>query len=73
MKKHWVARLGVLGFALSLLLGSFAATPVNAASDSGTFKVGMEAGYAPFNWTQTTSANNAVKIQGSQEYANGYE
>ncbi len=46
---------------------------VNAASDSGTFKVGMEAGYAPFNWTQTTSANNAVKIQGSQEYANGYD
>ena len=44
MKKQWVARLGVLGFALSLLLGSFAATPVNAASDSGAFKAGMEAG-----------------------------
>ena len=73
MRKHWVARLGVLGFALSLLLGSFAATPVSAASDDNTFKVGMEAGYAPFNWTQTTSANNAVKIQGSQEYANGYD
>ena len=51
MRKHWVARLGVLGFALSLLLGSFAATPVSAASDDNTFKVGMEAGYAPFNWT----------------------
>ncbi len=63
MKKHWVARLGVLGLVLILLLGGFAAKPVNAASDDNTFKVGMEAGYAPFNWTQNTDANNAVKIQ----------
>lgn len=38
-----------------------------------TFKVGMEAGYPPFNWTQTGDANGAVKIEKSPEYAGGYD
>lgn len=38
-----------------------------------TFKVGMEAGYAPYNWTQLTDANGGVKIAGSSEYAGGYD
>jgi len=33
----------------------------------------MECAYAPFNWSQTTDANGAVKIQGSDLYANGYD
>jgi len=37
------------------------------------FRVGMEAGYAPFNWTQIGDANGAVKIDGSPEYAGGYD
>lgn len=37
------------------------------------FKVGMEAGYAPFNWTQNDDSNGAVKIDGSSEYAGGYD
>lgn len=37
------------------------------------FKVGMEAGYAPFNWTQSSDANGAVKIEGAAEYAGGYD
>lgn len=43
------------------------------ASDKDTFKVGLEAGYAPFNWTQKDSSNGAVKIDGSSEYAGGYD
>ncbi|MER2191347.1 MAG: transporter substrate-binding domain-containing protein [Solibacillus sp.] len=39
----------------------------------GQFKVGMEAGYAPFNWTQQDDANGAVKISGAAEYAGGYD
>lgn len=35
--------------------------------------VGMEAGYPPFNWTQQTDANGAVKIQGTNDYAGGYD
>ncbi|MER1985966.1 MAG: transporter substrate-binding domain-containing protein [Solibacillus sp.] len=39
----------------------------------GQFKVGMEAGYAPFNWTQQDDANGAIKISGAAEYAGGYD
>lgn len=43
--------------------------------DSGdnTFKVGLEAAYPPFNWTQLDSSNGAVPISGSAEYAGGYD
>lgn len=34
-------------------------------------KVGMEVGYAPFNWYQNNDANNAYPIQNG--YANGYD
>ena len=47
-------------------------TKIDAQGD-GVFKVGMEAGYAPFNWTQNDDANGAVKIQGTEEYAAGYD
>lgn len=58
----------------------------NAANDTATektatedttkkevFRVGMECGYAPFNWTQVDDSNGAVKIDGSAEYAGGYD
>ncbi|WFR55407.1 transporter substrate-binding domain-containing protein [Anaerocolumna sp. AGMB13025] len=38
-----------------------------------TFKVGMEAGYAPFNWTQTGDANGGVAIEDSADFAGGYD
>ncbi|GGG14154.1 ABC transporter substrate-binding protein [Lysinibacillus alkalisoli] len=37
------------------------------------FRVGMEAGYPPYNWTQPNDDNGAIKIAGSQEYAGGYD
>lgn len=43
------------------------------SSKSGDFKVGLECGYPPFNWTQATDANGAVPIQGSKEFAGGYD
>lgn len=43
------------------------------SEEGGTFKVGMEAGYAPFNWTQSDDSNGAVKISGNAEYAGGYD
>lgn len=43
------------------------------SSSSKTLKVGMEAGYPPFNWTQMDDSNGAVLIDGSNEYANGYD
>lgn len=41
----------------------------------GTLKVAMECAYAPYNWSQLTDANGAVKIANSKAelYANGYD
>ena len=36
-------------------------------------RIGMEAAYAPFNWTQDDDSNGAVKIEGTNQYANGYD
>lgn len=39
-----------------------------------TFVIGMEANYAPFNWSQATDKNGAYPIENSKgEYANGYD
>ena len=43
------------------------------SKDVDALRVGMEAGYAPFNWTQLDDANGAVPIEGSAEYAGGYD
>ena len=42
-------------------------------ASGGVLKVGMEAGYPPFNWTQQDDSKGAVKIDGSAEYAGGYD
>jgi putative lysine transport system substrate-binding protein len=41
--------------------------------EDNTFRVGMECGYAPFNWTQSDDSNGAVAIEGSQDFAGGYD
>lgn len=65
-----------------LLLGLMAVAGCGKANDKsaekasdqkGEFKVGLECGYAPFNWTQATDANGAVPISGSKEFAGGYD
>jgi len=49
------------------------AAEVSADSESDVFRVGMEAGYAPFNWTQMDNSNGGVPISGTNEYAGGYD
>lgn len=44
-----------------------------APAPSNEFKVGMECGYPPFNWTQSDNSNGAVPISGSKEFAGGYD
>jgi putative lysine transport system substrate-binding protein len=41
--------------------------------DGGTFKVGLEAAYPPFNWTQIENSNGSVPIDGEKEFAGGYD
>ncbi len=45
----------------------------NAAKKEDKLVVGLECGYIPFNFTQTTDANGAVKISNADGYANGYD
>lgn len=45
----------------------------NASEKTEPFRVGLEALYPPFNWTQMDNSNGAVKIDGSKEYAGGYD
>ena len=50
-----------------------AADETKADAEGKTLRVAMECGYAPYNWTQSTDANGAVKISGSSDYAFGYD
>lgn len=56
---------------------TFAFSLTGCGGDSGKeqqqLKVGMECGYAPFNWTQMDDSNGAVQINGDSTYANGYD
>ena len=53
-------------------LGAVALTACNT-KDSDTIVVGLECGYIPFNFTQKTDANGAIKIDNAEGYANGYD
>lgn len=57
----------------TLLLTGCGTSNSKKAAEKATFKVGMEAGYAPFNWTQLDNSNGAAKIDGSAEFAGGYD
>lgn len=69
MKKRMIL-ITVLALAVVML---FTGCGGKEKVETETFKVGMEAGYAPFNWTQKDASNGAVKIDKSPEYAGGYD
>lgn len=81
-------KLFTLLLALAMLLsvtacsGSPAATAAPSASAAATpapteepkvLRVGMECGYAPYNWAQSDDSNGAIPIKDSQDYAYGYD
>jgi len=53
--------------------GSTSDESKDTAKNDKTFTIGLEAGYAPFNWTQMDDSNGAVKMDGNAEYAGGYD
>lgn len=65
MKKR-IAVIIMLTLVATLLAGC-------AKKDDNTFKVGMECGYAPFNWTQNDNSNGSVPIDGTSTFAGGYD
>ncbi len=57
---------------LLAVLMIFAVAAGCAKKGDDEFRVGMECGYAPFNWTQTDDSNGAVKLEDGS-YAAGYD
>lgn len=52
---------------------SKAASSADSVLKTGVLRVGMECGYAPYNWTQSDDSNGAVPIAGTKDYAYGYD
>lgn len=66
--KKIIAAIGIFMLILTNLFN-----PIAAQSEQPVLKVGLEAAYAPYNWTQQNDTNGAVPIEGSNEFANGYD
>lgn len=45
----------------------------NNEGEKDYIAVGLECGYAPYNWTQSTDTDGAVKIANNDGYAGGYD
>ncbi|MFZ3588853.1 transporter substrate-binding domain-containing protein [Bacillus sp. DJP31] len=73
MRKKLSIFLATALSAMILLTGCGTSSTTGSGTDADTFKVGLEAGYAPFNWTQMDDSNDGVKMDGSAEYAGGYD
>lgn len=81
MKRKWLLVMISIMTALVLAACGTSDKKEGGSSDAGTdkeegggeFRIGMEAGYPPFNWTQQDDANGAVKIADNAEYAGGYD
>ncbi len=71
--KRIISVLLVMLVALSFVFANGGKESTSDNSSTKTLKVAMECGYAPYNWTQTTDANGAVRISGSSDYAYGYD
>ena len=69
-KKFWLIVMAAL---TAVVLGACGGEKENTVATKGTLTVGLEAAYPPFNWSQTTDANGAVKLDGSNEYVAGYD
>lgn len=61
-------KISVLLFAMLLFLAGCSGKKVQG----DTFVVGMECGYAPYNWTDSTKTSSNVAIDGNQ-YCDGYD
>ncbi|QAA33843.1 transporter substrate-binding domain-containing protein [Clostridium manihotivorum] len=73
MKKKLSLLIAMTIAATTIFTGCGTKASADKSANGGTFKIGLEAAYAPFNWTQKDDSNGAVKIDGSSEYAGGYD
>lgn len=73
MKTKILTIILALVMLLSLVSCGGNTTTVKSGVEDGVLTVAMECAYAPYNWSQTDDSNGAVKIKGSDLYANGYD
>lgn len=72
--KRFLKLLGVISLSVLLVFSALSLTACeNTNDDDDCLYVGMECGYAPFNYTQIDDANDAVKISNADGFANGYD
>jgi putative lysine transport system substrate-binding protein len=74
----WEDMMKKIGLSVLLLLFGIVllgCSNENTTTTRETIVVGMEAGYAPFNWTVSESAafDGAVPLDGSSNYVDGYD
>ena len=61
-------------FALLSLLSSLSLSACNTNQvDNTTLVIGMECAYQPFNWTETKANDYTLPIDGTNEFADGYD
>ena len=73
MTRRIMATLMTAILAMAVVFAGGSSESTDNGSGRTVLRVAMECGYAPYNWTQTTDANGAVPISGSNDYANGYD
>ena len=64
-------------YALGMTLLSLSALSLSACNNGGVdnskLVIGMECAYQPFNWTETKANNFTLPIDGTNEFADGYD
>lgn len=73
LKKFAKAALCCMMVGAMAIMAGCGGSDKKAEAPKKVLKVGMECGYAPYNWSQTSAEGGAVKIAGSSEYAYGYD
>lgn len=71
MRRRMLILLAIIMVIPTILIGCGGNN--NSKNDTAVLRVGLEAGYPPFNWTQMDDSNGGVKISGASEYAGGYD
>ena len=66
-------RIFVLGLSLLGVAAINLTACGNGAVNNNTLVIGMECAYQPFNWTQSTANDFTLPIDGTSEFADGYD
>lgn len=71
--KKTIRRAFLFALTLIVALSCLTLTACSEKKTDGQLRVGMECGYAPFNYTRTDESSGSVKISNADGYANGYD